>query len=117
MLVMKKKIKLLKNIEKEFDIKNEARVHLWYKNKFGIERPPYTSVEQAIGTWGSTVTCVGVRLENDNLVVCVTYGLNDIFNQILRPIKDGNFTEESYNMKVIKWKSKWPSLTVIPWDK
>lgn len=110
-------LNLLKDIKIDFDIKNQARVHLWYKNKFGSERPPYISVEHAIGTWGSTVTCVGVRLENDDFVVYAPYGLNDIFSQTLRPVKNGCFTKEGYNTKTNKWKNKWPSLTIIPWDK
>lgn len=116
-IIIKKILESLKNIKREFDIKNQARVHLWYKDKFGSERSPYTSVEHAIGTWGSTVTCVGVRLENDNFIVCAPYGLNDIFNQVIRPVKGGYFNEEGYNIKTNKWKSKWPSLTIIPWDK
>ena len=116
-IIIKKILESLKNIKREFDIKNQARVHLWYKDKFGSERSPYTSVEHAIETWGSTVTCVGVRLENDQFIVCAPYGLNDIFNQVIRPVKGGYFNEEGYNAKSNKWKSKWPSLTIIPWDK
>ena len=40
----------------KLDIKNEARVHLWYKNKFGYDIPPYSSLEEAIDSWPTTAT-------------------------------------------------------------
>src|SRR4029453_9944358 len=33
------------------DVKNEARVHLWYGAKFGNPIPPYTSATNAIATF------------------------------------------------------------------
>ena len=34
----------------EIDVKNQARVHLWYKDHFGYSIEPYTSIESAINT-------------------------------------------------------------------
>ena len=57
-----KEINLLcKDLNVSLDIKNQARVHLWFKNKFGYSIKPNKSVEDAISKWGSTVTCIGVR--------------------------------------------------------
>jgi len=106
---------LLKDISTDLDIKNEARVHLWYKDKYGKEIIPYTSVEDAISSWGTTVTCIGVRLENDKLVVCAPFGLNDLFNMTIRPVKR-QYTEEQYLIKTESWLKKWNKLTVIPWN-
>ena len=108
-------IDLIKDIDIEVDIKNEARVHLWYKDKFGFDIQPYTSVEEAISKWGTTVTCIGVRLENDELVVFAPYGLNDIFNMVIRPIKE-NFNKEHYCIKTERWINHWPKLRVIKWN-
>jgi hypothetical protein len=36
------------DIPVEVEIRNEARVHLWYEGKFGTPCPPYTSTEDAI---------------------------------------------------------------------
>ncbi len=33
------------------DVKNQARVHLWYPSRFGYSIAPYTSVAQAIATF------------------------------------------------------------------
>jgi hypothetical protein len=43
-------------------IRNQARVHLWYEPKFGIPCPPHTSSEAAISTYEATTACLGVRL-------------------------------------------------------
>lgn len=106
---------LLKDLDIKIDIKNEARVHLWYEQKFGFPIVPYKSVEEAISRWATTITCIGVRLENDQLIVCAPYGLNDIFNMVIRPIKE-DFEKEQYETRVVNWIKKWPMLKVIPWD-
>ena len=99
----------------KLDIKNEARVHLWYKEHFGYEIRPYESIEHAINTWPTTATAVGVRLENSKLKVYAPFGLNDLFGMIVKANK-AQITEEIYLQKVQKWSAKWPSLTIVPWS-
>ena len=113
-LVIKYIKELLKDLDVDVDIKNQARVHLWYNKKYNDNRKPYTSLEDAVSRWGTTITCIGVRLEDDNLIVDAPYGLNDLFNMIIRPVKI-DFKEEDYVKKVNKWKKNWPKLTIIPW--
>jgi len=112
-------IKYIEDITKDMninlDIKNEARVHLWYEEKYGKKIEPYTSLEDAISSWGTTITCIGVRLEKDKLIVFAPYGLNDLFDMTIRPIKK-QFTEEQYLLKIKKWHSKWPLLKVSRWN-
>lgn len=96
------------------DIKNEARVHLWYNEKYQTKREPYSSVEDAIASWGATITCVGVRMENDKLEVYAPYGLEDIFGMIIRPVKK-DFSKEMYDERTIRWQKKWPMLKKIEW--
>lgn len=105
---------LLSDLNIKLDIKNEARVHLWYNKKYNENRKPYVSLEEAITRWGTTITCIGVRLEEGNLIVDAPYGLNDLFNMIIRPVKI-DFTEADYIKKVNKWKKNWPKLTIMPW--
>jgi len=44
-------------------IRNQARVHLWYEQKFGVPCPPHDSSEAAIDTFEATTACLGVRAE------------------------------------------------------
>ena len=98
----------------KLDIKNQARVHLWYKDHFGYDIKPYKSIEDAINSWPTTATSIGVRLKNKNLKIYAPFGLNDLFGMIVRANK-AQITEEIYIQKVKKWKAKWPLLTIIPW--
>ncbi len=102
------------NCPLKLDIKNQARVHVWYKDHFGYDIIPYDSIESAINTWPTTATSVGVRLQDNQLQVYAPFGLNDLFSQIVRPNK-AQITEEIYDKKVHKWGHAWPNLTIIPW--
>ncbi|WP_438446524.1 nucleotidyltransferase family protein [Gorillibacterium sp. sgz5001074] len=102
------------NIQIKVDVKNQARVHLWYENKFGIKTSPYLSLEQAIDTWPTSATALGVRNTSGNWQVYAPFGLDDLFTLTLRANKH-LISEEIYYNKVAKWTSKWPELRVISW--
>ena len=109
-IVIKRLENKFKDLDILVDIKNQARVHLWYYEKYGIKRTPYVSVEDAIASWGATITCIGVRLEKEKLVVYAPYGLNDIFGMVIRPVKR-EFTKGSYDERAECWMKKWPKLS------
>jgi hypothetical protein len=105
------------------DVKNEARVHLWYAEKFGEAQAPYVSTEDAITTFPATATAVGVQPRADGLHVFAPYGLHvfapyglsDLLGLIVRPNKK-QITRPIYEAKVTKWLAKWPGLRVVDWD-
>ena len=107
--------KIFAKLPIEVEITNEARVHLWYEEQFGKAISPYTSTEDAINTWPTTASSVGVRYEGDKFVVYAPCGLNDMMRQIIRPNK-GLITKEVYEKKAKRWQQAWPKLTTIPWD-
>ncbi|MGG4048591.1 MULTISPECIES: nucleotidyltransferase family protein [Paenibacillus] len=98
------------------DVKNQARVHLWYEQHFGYAITPYFSLEEAINTWPTTATAIGLRKnENDAWRLYAPFGLNDLFGLIVRANK-AQITKEIFEKKVLRWKTNWPDLIVIPWD-
>jgi hypothetical protein len=106
---------LFGDLDMQIDLTNEARVHLWYEERFGIAIAPYRSTEHAISTWPTTASSIGVRRQDDEIVVCAPFGLNDLFAMIVRPNK--TLIEESvYLSKAERWHRQWPRLVVIPWD-
>lgn len=113
-LVIKRLTPLLDGIGVDVDIKNEARVYLWYYEKYGELRDPYVSVEDAIASWGATVTCIGVRLVNGKLDIYAPYGLDNLFGMIVRPVKR-DFKKENYDVRASRWIKKWPKLSKIEW--
>jgi uncharacterized protein len=107
---------LYSDVKIEVDVKNQARVHLWYKNHFGCSIEPYISVESAINTWPTTATAIGVRKErNNDLKIYAPFGLNDLFGKIVRANK-AQITKQIYDNKVSSWLTKWPDLEIIPWE-
>ena len=112
--IIKDLSKRLSKIDALFDIKNQARVYIWYNEKYGTNRKKYLNVEDAIASWGSTVTCVGIRLLNGEFQVCCPYGLNDIFSMTIRPVKR-DFTKEHFEEKANRWKKTWEKLNIIDW--
>jgi uncharacterized protein len=98
------------------DVTNEARVHLWYEERFGFAIPPYRSTEHAISTWPTTASSVGVRYETGTLVVCAPFGLHDLFSMVVRPNKT-LIDEAVYLSKVQRWRRQWPRLAIVPWDR
>lgn len=96
------------------DVKNQARVHLWYRGYFGYDLKPYDSLESAIDSWPTTASAVGVRMKQGKFIVYAPYGLNDLFGQIIRANKV-QITKETYEQKCKKWMERWNSLTIIEW--
>ncbi|MGG6310114.1 nucleotidyltransferase family protein [Paenibacillus macerans] len=97
------------------DIKNQARVHLWYKDKYGIELAPYPTLERAIDTWPTTATAIAARKNEQGIwQVYAPFGFEDLFSLTVRANKK-MITKEIYLKKADKWKAKWPELNVIPW--
>lgn len=98
------------------DLKNQARVHLWYKEKFGYEIQPYLSLEHAINTWPTTATSLGLRREGSGeWTIYAPFGIDDIFDMRIRA-NARQITEEIYMAKVEKWSKKWPRLAHEPWS-
>ena len=105
---------LLGDPEVTLDVKNEARVHLWYAERIGRVIPPYRSTEDAISTWPTTASSIGIRYDDGDFVVCAPFGLADLFAMAVRPNKT-IITRTVYEAKVVRWSEIWPKLSIIPW--
>jgi uncharacterized protein len=98
------------------ELRNQARVHLWYERRFGRRIAPYTSSADAIEHWPTTATSIGVRFEPDGrAVVHAPFGFDDIFDMVVRP-NQRQVPREVYQAKAARWSACWPRLRVIPWD-
>ncbi|MEU8792628.1 nucleotidyltransferase family protein [Streptomyces sp. NPDC048643] len=107
--------KVFAGLPAEVEIRNEARVHLWYEQKFGVCCPPHESTEAAIDSFAATTCCLGVRLEAHGAWrIYAPHGLSDVFNLVVRP-NPVLAPREVYETKAARWKDEWPELTVLPW--
>jgi uncharacterized protein len=97
------------------ETRNQARVHLWFQQRFGIAYPQLSSADQALQYYASIVHAVGVRLEEDDrLDVAAPFGLDDLFAMVIRP----NYALDnalSHAAKARRAQAIWPEVMVIPW--
>lgn len=97
---------------KSLDIKNQARVHEWYPQKFGIHIPPFQSLEAVLCTWPSTATSTAVRYVENHWQILAPFGLDDLLSLRVRP-NATLVSEAIYMKKSNRWKSLWPELDVL----
>ena len=99
--------------EPPVEIRNQARVHLWYPQHFGRPYPALTTSTEAIDHFASRTHCVGIRL-TDHLEIYSPYGLDDIFSFRLtpNPVLDNRATHAA---KAARQRMHWPELTLVPW--
>lgn len=99
----------------EFDVSNEARMHLWKSKMENKNIEQYKNSEDAIDKWIATVHAVGITKENDQIKLYAPYGLSDIYNKTIRPIKHKDNSKEIYDKKATSWKNRFDNLTIIEW--
>jgi uncharacterized protein len=68
------------------EVRNQARVHLWFEAKFGEPYLPLRCSAEALQRFTSPTFAIGVRLEaDDRLHIEAPFGLADLFALRLRP--------------------------------
>ncbi len=97
-------------------VRNQARVHLWFEQKFGIPFAPLTSSTEMLGRYASKTHAVAVRFEADGrLNIIAPFGLDDILSFRVVPNRV-LMNKPAHDAKAARAKSVWPELIVVPWD-
>ena len=98
------------------EVRNQARVHLWYEQRFGRPYRPLDCSMDALTTYAARTHAVAARLAPDGtLDIHAPFGLANLFAMRLVP----NFTqqnEETYVEKAKRMKDLWPELEIVPWQ-
>jgi uncharacterized protein len=93
------------------EVRNQARVHLWFEAKFGEPYSPLSCTAEALERFTSATFAVGVRLEpDDRLHIEAPFGLADLFAPRLRPNprrKTVGFARTAADVR-----RRWPELVV-----
>lgn len=96
-------------------VRNQARVHLWFPEKFGTAFTPLSSAGEMLGRYAAKTHAVAARLEaDDSLTILAPFGLDDIFSFRLVP-NPALANQPGYEKKAARAKAVWPELTVVPW--
>jgi uncharacterized protein len=112
---------VIKRLEKRFarlpipvQVRNQARVHLWFPQKFGTAFEPLASSAEMLGRYASKTHAVGARLEADGTMTIVApFGLDDVFSFRITP-NTVLANKKAHEAKAARAKSMWPEITVVP---
>ncbi|MBN9063916.1 MAG: hypothetical protein BGP06_13010 [Rhizobiales bacterium 65-9] len=98
----------------DLELRNQARVHLWFKEKFGFAVSPLTCTLESLARYASVTHAVAARLaDNGEIEIAAPFGMRDLFAMHLRPnraLPNG----PSHDAKAKRCQSLWP-VTVEWW--
>lgn len=105
--------RLFEDLGVNVDIKNQARVHLWYTERFGRAYPQLFSAREGIDRYLVAGTCVGLSAETGE--VYAPYGLDDIGQGLLR-INPKTPQPDLFDNKAKSYQERWSWLTIVDGD-
>ncbi|MDG2286674.1 MAG: nucleotidyltransferase family protein [Alphaproteobacteria bacterium] len=107
---------LFGDLDVEVEVRNQARVHLWYEERFGHPRVPLLSCEDGLGSFLVRGTCVAIGTGGQGgLRANAPYGFEDMFDGVLRANKP--YAEQGlFTAKAASYAARWPWLRTIGWD-
>jgi hypothetical protein len=95
------------------EVRNQARVHLWYPQKHSLPYPALQCSTQGIDRFLTRNTKVGIRRTPGGHEVYAPHGFDDIAGMIVRANPGPNFSAAAYQAKAGRWKKLWPEITVL----
>ena len=108
--VIKRGQVLFADLKVPVEIRNQARVHLWYPERFGESYPPLSSTKQGIERFLIRCTCVGMRQNGSgDYEIYAPFGLADTFAGQLRPNRTIGSTA-AQQRKADSYIARWPWL-------
>ena len=94
------------------EVRNQARVHLWFEERFGEPYAPLERSSDALTRFVSPTFAIGARLKDDgDLTIIAPFGLDDIFALKVRPnpyIPKG----AGFDRAAASAKARWPEITI-----
>jgi hypothetical protein len=99
------------------DARNQARVHLWYAQEFGVTGyPRLRKTTDGIDHFLAVCCMVGARKTADATVeLYAPLGVDDVLSCTMRPNPlFPRAPRSSYEQKARRWQALWPALVVEP---
>ncbi len=92
------------------EVRNQARVHVWFEAHFGEAYTPLTSTAEALERFVSPMFAIGVRLDaDDRLHIEAPFGLADLFALRLRP--NPQRPSSGFDRAAASVLRRWPEIT------
>jgi hypothetical protein len=94
------------------EVRNQARVHVWFEAKFGEAYTPLSRSAEALERFVSPVFALAVRLTpDDRLDIIAPFGLDDLFALRMRP--NPTRPTSNYDRTAESLLRRWPELRVM----
>ncbi len=92
------------------ETRNQARVHLWYEQRFGGSYPELASARDGINRFLIACTCVGIEIATGELYA--PNGLEDLQAGVLRanPLY---LRPDLFRQKADDYRARWPWLRIV----
>lgn len=95
--------------------RNQARVHLWFEEKFGFPFAPLSHASESLLRYASKTHAVAVSLAaDDTMLIAAPFGLEDMFafRVTPNPATDNRLTHARKGARI---SATWPEVSVVPW--
>jgi len=96
----------------QVEVRNQARVHLWFEGKFGEPYAPLAHSAESVERFVSPLFAVAVRLDAaDRLIVLAPFGLEDLFSLTLRP--NPHRPTRNFARVAAGIVARWPEVKIV----
>ena len=96
------------------EVRNQARVHLWFSAKFGLPYPALKNSVDMLNYFATKTHALAAKIERGEIVIFAPFGLDDMFSFRLtpNPVLDNRATHQR---KAARSMALWPELRFEPW--
>lgn len=107
--VIERAAELFRDLHANIEVKNQARVHLWYPQRFGMPYPQLHSAMDGVDRYLVAGTCIALAVDTGEIYA--PFGLADIEQGILRlnPITP---QPDLFQQKARSYQARWSWLRI-----
>ena len=92
---------------------NQARVYLWFEEKYGTAYPPLSCAAESFERYESTASAIGIRLDSDDRIhVSAPFGIDDAMAMRFRHNAHVDFSTV-YDRKATRYLEFWPESQIV----
>lgn len=107
--VIRRAAPLFADLGVEIEFKNQKRVPLWYRDRFGADYAPVSRARDGIDRFQVLCTCVGLTPARE---LYAPYGLDDLYAGRLEA-NPSTPTPDRAREKMESYRARWPWLTIV----
>ena len=114
-VVIRDAARLFADLPVNIQVRNQARVHLWFPEKFGVAYPPLTTAGEGVLRFPCAAQAIGLRATGDEFLdVYAPYGLGDVWDLVARPNRALPMAH-IYAEKTARWQAEWGKMIMYQW--